>query len=141
MVTIVIPALILWSQGADVSVASAIFGGLLISLGLALAIWTWTLFVTEGRGTLAPWDATTQLVVSGPYRYVRNPMITGVALILAGEAVLFQSWPLAILFVWFVLLNAIYFPLVEERGLRRRFGAEYDAYCADVPRWVPRLRR
>ena len=141
MVTIVIPALILWSQGADVSVASAIFGGLLISLGLALAIWTWTLFVTEGRGTLAPWDATTQLVVSGPYRYVRNPMITGVALILAGEAVLFQSWPLAILFVWFVLLNAIYFPLVEERGLRRRFGAEYDAYCADVPRWLPRLRR
>jgi protein-S-isoprenylcysteine O-methyltransferase Ste14 len=141
MVTIVIPALILWSQGADVSVASAIFGGLLISLGLALAIWTWTLFVTEGRGTLAPWDATTQLVVSGPYRYVRNPMITGVALILAGEAVLFQSWPLAILFVWFVLLNAIYFPLVEERGLRRRFGAEYDSYCADVPRWLPRLRR
>jgi protein-S-isoprenylcysteine O-methyltransferase Ste14 len=141
MVTIVIPALILWSQGADVSVASAIFGGLLISLGLALAIWPWTLFVTEGRGTLAPWDATTQLVVSGPYRYVRNPMITGVALILAGEAVLFQSWPLAILFVWFVLLNAIYFPLVEERGLRRRFGPEYDAYCADVPRWLPRLRR
>lgn len=141
MVTIVIPALILWSQGVAVSVASAIFGGLLISLGLALAIWTWTLFVTEGRGTLAPWDATTQLVVSGPYRYVRNPMINGVALILAGEAVLFQSWPLAILFVWFVLLNAIYCPLVEERGLRRRFGAEYDSYCADVPRWLPRLRR
>ena len=141
MVTIVIPALILWSQGADVSVVSAIFGGLLIALGLALATWTWTLFVTEGRGTLAPWDATTQLVVSGPYRYVRNPMITGVALILAGEAVLFQSWPIAVLFVWFVLLNAIYFPLVEERGLRRRFGADYEAYCADVPRWVPRLRR
>jgi protein-S-isoprenylcysteine O-methyltransferase Ste14 len=137
----VIPALILWSQGTDVTVVSAIFGGLLIALGLALAVWTWKLFVTQGRGTLAPWDATTRLVVSGPYRYVRNPMITGVALILAGEAVLFQSWPLAVLFVWFVVVNAIYFPLVEEPGLRRRFGAEYDAYCANVPRWVPRVRR
>jgi protein-S-isoprenylcysteine O-methyltransferase Ste14 len=141
MVTVVIPALILWSQGAEVSVMSAIFGGLLIALGLALAVWTWMLFVTEGRGTLAPWDATTRLVVSGPYRYVRNPMIAGVALILAGEAVLFQSWPHAVLFVWFVAVNAIYFPLVGEPGPRRRFGAEYDMYCADVPRWVPRARR
>jgi protein-S-isoprenylcysteine O-methyltransferase Ste14 len=79
--------------------------------------------------------------VRGPYRHVRNPMITGVALILGGEAVLFQSWPLAILLAVFVGVNAIYFPLVEEPGLRRRFGAEYDVYRANVPRWVPRLRR
>jgi protein-S-isoprenylcysteine O-methyltransferase Ste14 len=141
MVTIVIPALILWSSGADISVASAIFGALLVGLGLALVVWTVTLFVSKGHGTLAPWDATTRLVVRGPYRHVRNPMITGVALILGGEAVLFQSWPLAILLAVFVGVNAIYFPLVEEPGLRRRFGAEYDVYRANVPRWVPRLRR
>jgi protein-S-isoprenylcysteine O-methyltransferase Ste14 len=136
----VIPALILWRTGADVSVVSAIFGGLLVGLGFALVVWTISLFAHEGRGTLAPWDATTRLVVRGPYRYVRNPMITGVAFILGGEAVLFRSWPLVILLAIFVAINAVYFPLVEEPGLRRRFGAEYDAYCADVPRWLPRVR-
>jgi protein-S-isoprenylcysteine O-methyltransferase Ste14 len=78
--------------------------------------------------------------VQGPYRHVRNPMITGVALILGGEALFFQSLALAILLAVFVGVNAIYFPLVEEPGLSRRFGAEYDDYRRRVPRWVPRLR-
>jgi protein-S-isoprenylcysteine O-methyltransferase Ste14 len=140
MVTVVIPALILWSTGVETSVLSAIFGVLLIAAGLALAVWTWTLFAREGHGTLAPWEATRRLVVRGPYKYVRNPMITGVALIFGGEAVLFQSWPLVILLVLFIAVNAIYFQLVEEPGLRHRFGAEYDDYRARVPRWLPRLR-
>jgi protein-S-isoprenylcysteine O-methyltransferase Ste14 len=140
MVTVVIPALIVWNGGLHVTVVSAVFGGLLVLLGLALVVWTVRLFVTEGRGTLAPWDATTRLVVRGPYRHVRNPMITGVATILAGEAVLFQSWGIAILLAAFVAVNAIYFPLVEEPGLNRRFGPEYDEYRSHVPRWVPRLR-
>jgi protein-S-isoprenylcysteine O-methyltransferase Ste14 len=138
---VAIPALILWSSGAEITVASGILGSLLIALGLALVVWTVTLFVRDGRGTLAPWDATTRLVVRGPYRLVRNPMITGVALILAGEAVLFRSWGLVSLLAVFVCVNAIYFPLVEEPGLRQRFGPEYDAYRANVPRWIPRLRR
>jgi protein-S-isoprenylcysteine O-methyltransferase Ste14 len=66
-------------------------------------------------------------------------MITGVACILAGEALLFWSWPLLVLLVLFAVANAIYMPLAEEPGLRRRFGDEYDAYRAQVPRWVPRL--
>jgi protein-S-isoprenylcysteine O-methyltransferase Ste14 len=140
MVTVVVPALTLWSGGLHISVVSAVVGGLLVLLGLVLVVWTVRLFVTEGRGTLAPWDATTRLVVRGPYRHVRNPMITGVATILAGEAVLFQSWGIAILLAVFVVVNAIYFPLVEEPGLSRRFGPEYDEYRSHVPRWVPRLR-
>jgi protein-S-isoprenylcysteine O-methyltransferase Ste14 len=140
MVTVVIPAVIVWSGGLHVNVVSAVFGGLLVLLGLVLVVWTVRLFVTEGRGTLAPWDSTTRLVVRGPYRHVRNPMITGVATILAGEAVLFQSWGIAILLAAFVAVNAIYFPLVEEPGLNRRFGPEYDEYRSHVPRWVPRLR-
>jgi protein-S-isoprenylcysteine O-methyltransferase Ste14 len=140
MVTVVIPALILWSSSLHVSVLSAVVGGLLVLVGLALVVWTVRLFVTEGRGTLAPWDATTRLVVRGPYRHVRNPMITGVATILAGEAVLFQSWGIAILLAGFVAVNAVYFPLVEEPGLSRRFGPEYDVYRSHVPRWVPRPR-
>ena len=104
--------------------------------------WCWTvaLFVRNGRGTLAPWDPTSHLVISGPYRYVRNPMITGVATILAGEALFFRSWGVAIELAAFLAVNALYFPLVEEPGMRRRFGSEYDEYSARVPRWLPRVR-
>jgi protein-S-isoprenylcysteine O-methyltransferase Ste14 len=98
------------------------------------------LFVRVGRGTLAPWDPTARLVVRGPYRHVRNPMITGIGTILAGQALVFRSWGIAIELAMFGLINAIYFPLVEEPGLRQRFGAEYEEYCARVPRWLPRVR-
>lgn len=139
-VTIVIPALIVWLGGADIAPVTAALGALLIVVGLALVVWTVQLFVTVGRGTLAPWDPTSALVVRGPYRYVRNPMITGVATILAGEAVFFRSWGIAIELAVFVVVNAIYFPLVEEPGLHRRFGADYEEYRARVPRWLPRVR-
>jgi protein-S-isoprenylcysteine O-methyltransferase Ste14 len=140
MVTLVIPTVVLWRSGADVDVLPALVGAVLIGFGLALVVWTVKLFVTVGRGTLAPWDATTRLVVSGPYRHVRNPMISGVALVLAGEATFFRSWGLLVVLAAFVAVNAVYFPLVEEPGLKRRFGAEYELYCSQVPRWLPRLR-
>ena len=141
MVTVVVPALILWSaDGADVDLVPALLGTALITLGLVLVVWTVELFITIGRGTLAPWDPTSKLVVQGPYRHVRNPMISGVGLILGGEALLFQSWELAILLAVFVATNAIYFPLVEEPGLARRFGRDYEEYRAHVPRWMPRRR-
>jgi protein-S-isoprenylcysteine O-methyltransferase Ste14 len=139
-VTIVVPALILWLGGWDVRPVTAILGGLLVAAGLFLVVWTIRLFVVVGRGTLAPWDPTAALVARGPYRYVRNPMITGVATILAGQALFFRSWGIAIELAVFVLVNALYFPFVEEPGLRRRFGTEYEEYCARVPRWLPRVR-
>jgi protein-S-isoprenylcysteine O-methyltransferase Ste14 len=67
-------------------------------------------------------------------------MITGVLLILLGEALVFQSWPIAAWMVIFFIINAIYFPLVEEKNLERRFGEVYLLYQKNVPRWVPRLR-
>jgi protein-S-isoprenylcysteine O-methyltransferase Ste14 len=140
MVTVAIPALILWFGGANIDWASGVVGGALIGLGFALWAWTVQLFVTVGRGTLAPWDPTTRLVVSGPYRHMRNPMITAVASTLFGEALFFRSWGIAIELAVFIAVNAVYFPLVEEPGLRRRFGAEYDEYKARVPRWLPRAR-
>ena len=79
-------------------------------------------------------------MVAGPYRYVRNPMITAILVILAGEAILLGSAPIAIWAAVFFAINAIYFPLSEEPGLRRRFGDEYDEYARNVPRWIPRLR-
>lgn len=139
-VTVVLPALIVWgSGGVDVDLVPALLGSALIALGLALVVWTVWLFVTVGQGTLAPWDATRTLVVRGPYRHVRNPMITGVASILAGEALAFRSWSIVILLAVFATVNAVYMPLAEEPGLRRRFGDDYDAYQAHVPRWIPRV--
>jgi protein-S-isoprenylcysteine O-methyltransferase Ste14 len=67
-------------------------------------------------------------------------MITGVLLMLSAEALLLQSWPIAAWMMLFFIGNAIYFPLVEEKGLEKRFGNEYRDYKANVPRWIPRLR-
>jgi protein-S-isoprenylcysteine O-methyltransferase Ste14 len=139
-VAVVIPAFLVSVWGANVQPLTAVVGGVLVALGLVLAVWTWWLFWSVGRGTLAPWDPTTELVVRGPYRYARNPMITGVGTILAGQAVFFRSWAIASELVVFVLLNAVWFPLVEEPGLRERFGDAYEEYSARVPRWLPRVR-
>ena len=110
------------------------------AVGLALMATTIHLFAAAGRGTLAPWNPPERLVVVGPYRYVRNPMISGVLFNLAGESLLLQSWPIGAWFATFFALNAAYIPLSEEPGLRRRFGVAYERYAAAVPRWIPRLR-
>lgn len=147
-VTIVVPAVILaLTSGPDpgwgldgVAAALVVAAGIgLIVAGFSLWLWTVRLFSRIGRGTLAAWDQTSVLVVEGPYRYVRNPMITAVAVVLAGEALLFGSvWILA----WaaaFLAINFTYFLCFEEPGLERRFGERYRAYKRNVPRWIPRL--
>jgi protein-S-isoprenylcysteine O-methyltransferase Ste14 len=109
-------------------------------IGLALSGWTVTLFMRVGKGTPAPWNPPKRLVIQGPYCYVRNPMITGVLLMLLAEAILFQSLPIATWMTVFFIGNAIYFPLIEEKGLEKRFGDEYREYKSHVPRWIPQLR-
>ncbi len=66
-------------------------------------------------------------------------MLTGVLLFLAAEALLLQSWPLALWAVFFFGLNTAYFKYVEEPGLERRYGRSYRDYRAGVNRWVPRM--
>lgn len=109
-------------------------------VGLGLAVWTVSLFMKFGDGTPAPWDPPRNLVIRGPYRHVRNPMITSVLLMLLAEAMLFRSWSIAAWMGIFFVGNAIYFPLVEERGLENRFGDDYRSYKQNVPRWIPRVR-
>ncbi len=134
------PANVGWGLPGPLAVVPTLLGAGLIATGLALVGWTVSLFATEGSGTLAPWDPTTRLVVEGPYRHVRNPMISGVLFILLGEAVLFGSVALLAWFAVVFAVNALYFPLVEEPGLESRFGEEYRTYRAHVRRWLPRLR-
>ncbi|HUL02791.1 MAG TPA: isoprenylcysteine carboxylmethyltransferase family protein [Gemmatimonadales bacterium] len=126
----------------DSAGALALQGGGLVVLALGLLLFFSSLrrFAGEGEGTLAPWDPPRRLVVRGPYRFVRNPMISGVVLILGAEAMLLESLPHAAWTFIFAGINLIYIPLVEEPGLRRRFGDAYREYCRHVPRLLPRLR-
>jgi protein-S-isoprenylcysteine O-methyltransferase Ste14 len=144
-VTILVPLLLLLIFGpksvdTSVDVVFAVLGVLTVGVGLTLITWTIILFDRIGKGTLAPWDSPTRLVVRGPYRHVRNPMISGVLFVLLAEALLLQSPVLLIWFVAFFAINQTYIPLWEERDLQRRFGSDYVRYKAHVRRWVPRIR-
>jgi protein-S-isoprenylcysteine O-methyltransferase Ste14 len=117
------------------------FAGLcLLLVGLALFVSSLRRFADDGQGTLAPWDPPRHLVINGPYRYVRNPMISGVLFVLFGEALVLLSRPYLSWALTFLVANLIYIPLLEEPQLKRRFGAAYAQYCDHVPRLIPRLR-
>ena len=142
-VTLVVPAIILSRSPARIAEASShplsLAAGMgVIACGLALVVVTIRYFATLGRGTLAPWDPPRHLVVAGVYRHVRNPMITGVVLILFGETLALRSAGLLSWALGFLTVNAIYIPLLEEPMLENRFGDEYRQYKQNVPRWLPR---
>jgi protein-S-isoprenylcysteine O-methyltransferase Ste14 len=147
VVTVVVP---FWLAGrfGTAPAPSASLAGLalqlaglaLLAVGLAFFAASLRRFAGEGEGTLAPWDPPRRLVVRGPYRYVRNPMISGVVLVLFGEAALLLSPAHLAWAALFLGINALYIPLVEEPALARRFGTSYREYCACVPRVLPRLR-
>lgn len=139
----VAPAILLWAfhgplappQWTAVAPALALFG-----LSGAIAIWTADLFVRIGGGTIIPWYPPRKLVVAGPYRYVRNPMIISVVLFLVAESLLFGSWPILAWAAVVLAVNLLYYPLSEERSLESRFGEDYRIYRENVPRIIPRLR-
>jgi protein-S-isoprenylcysteine O-methyltransferase Ste14 len=147
VVAIVVPQWILrslaaadsrWPADGGLVLAVRSLGVGLVFTGCVLVGWCIALFARVGKGTLAPWDPTAHLVAVGPYRWVRNPMISGVAATLAGQSVVTGSWLIAAWFVTVVAINHVYFLLSEEPGLGRRFGEEYRAYKRTVPRWIPR---
>lgn len=129
-----------WDATLGVTWLPRVSGLLLIAAGFALFAWCVALFARVGQGTLAPWDPTRRLVAVGPYRHVRNPMITGAATMLIGQALFLGSRLVALWAAAFVLVNHVYFLLFEEPGLAHRFGESYAAYKRVVPRWLPRRR-
>jgi protein-S-isoprenylcysteine O-methyltransferase Ste14 len=126
-----------WAVCVDVEF---VIGILLAAAGLVVLGITASMFFRMGNGTIAPWSPTRKLVVGGPYRYVRNPMITGVLTALLGESLMIQSLPIFEWLIVFFAINNIYFVLSEEPGLAKRFGEEYLEYKRNVPRWIPRLK-
>jgi len=116
-----------------------LLAALLIVLGVTPGLESMVRFVRVGRGTLLPVIPTEHLVVSGIYRYVRNPMYLGVMVALAGEVLLFHSLALAKFAAWLWLGLHLFICAYEERTLQRRFGESYMRYRRNVPRWAPRL--
>jgi protein-S-isoprenylcysteine O-methyltransferase Ste14 len=114
-------------------------GGLLVVPGIIGLLDSFARFALRGLGTPAPVFPTKHLVVSGLYRYVRNPMYVAVAMTILGQALLFGSVALVAYggVVW--LLFHLFVLTYEEPKLRRSFPSEYRSFCAEVPRWIPRL--
>jgi protein-S-isoprenylcysteine O-methyltransferase Ste14 len=116
-------------------------GLLVIALGAALVLACIVNFARHGRGTPAPMDAPRELVVHGPYRYVRNPMYLGGALAMLGELVRVPSWAFAgYIAFWFMAVGLLVLTY-EEPTLRAKFGESYERYTREVPRWIPRFGR
>ena len=97
-------------------------------------------FVKDGLGTPAPIAEPRRLVVTGVFRYCRNPGYVAVVSLIAGQALFFGSAPTLLYAGGVALAFHLFVVLYEEPHLRRKFGAEYKAYCVRVPRWLPRLR-
>ncbi|UCD32093.1 MAG: isoprenylcysteine carboxylmethyltransferase family protein [Desulfobacterales bacterium] len=115
------------------------FGLAPIVLGIVIYILCSGSFVFIGRSTPIPFTPTKELIVTGLYRFVRNPLYIAGVLVLVGEAILFQS---AGIFIYCLVMFGIFnvHVLMEERLLAEKFGATYEQYCKSVPRWIPRVR-
>ena len=114
-------------------------GGMLIGLGLVGLLDSFARFAVQGLGTPAPVFPTRHLVVTGLYRYVRNPMYVAVVSTILGQSLVFGNMRLLEYgcVVW--LLMHLFVLGYEEPTLRATFGPEYKVFCGHVPRWIPRL--
>jgi protein-S-isoprenylcysteine O-methyltransferase Ste14 len=130
---------VLLGLGPRLELGPARYAGLVpLGVGLIIILRCFADFVRRGRGTPAPYDPPRELVVTGLYRYVRNPQYVGVVLVVVGEALLSGR---LVLFGYAALLAVGYHLFVkyyEEPTLGRLFGEPYARYRAAVPRWLPR---
>ena len=126
--------------GAFLDVAlTRLIGVVMILVGLPSVVDSFARFALRGLGTPAPVAPPRNLVVSGLYRYVRNPMYVGVLSIILGQALLFADWRLIVYGVLFWLACSAFVVAYEEPTLKRTFGDQYEHFRANVPRWMPRL--
>ncbi len=109
-------------------------------VGSLTVLWCFWDFTFKGRGTPNPIDPPKELVVSGPYRYARNPIYVGVMLIFLAHFLWFGYWTLLIYTVLAFIGVHVFIILYEEPTLKKRFGASYENYLKSVPRWIPKFR-
>ena len=109
-------------------------------IGGFIVLWSFWTFTFVGRGTPLPLDPPKDLVASGPYRYIRNPIYVGVLSIFLGHFLWFGYWALLIYAVFAFIGVHLFVILYEEPTLKRKFGAVYEEYLKRVPRWIPKVR-
>jgi protein-S-isoprenylcysteine O-methyltransferase Ste14 len=97
-------------------------------------------FAVRGLGTPAPIAPTKFLVTTALHRHVRNPMYIGVALVIFGEAAIYRSLAVAAYVVAMLTTVHLFVVFYEEPTLRRQFGEQYEKYCQNVPRWIPKFK-
>lgn len=112
-------------------------GLLLFISGAALTFSGAYYLLLRGDGTPLPFDQTKRLVVAGPYSSIQHPMMLGLLLMVYAEALWFYSATLVFYAVLLTFLANVYLTYIEEPGLEKRFGDDYRAYRAAVPRWWP----
>jgi protein-S-isoprenylcysteine O-methyltransferase Ste14 len=116
-------------------------GMIMVIIGTVIALWCVFTFVFIGKGTPAPFDPPRELVVRGPYRFVRNPMYIGATVTLLGVALFYGSLSILIYAGLFFLATHLFVVFYEETTLRRTFGSDYETYCRRVNRWWPKRSR
>jgi protein-S-isoprenylcysteine O-methyltransferase Ste14 len=137
----------LWARSYDAKLTVTLplwlrpLGFVLAAAGALLAAACIATFVTRGRGTPAPFDPPREFVVSGPYRFVRNPMYVGAAAVILGAGFILSSPSIAGLAFAFLLIMHLFAVLLEEPTLAAKFGASYEQYRSSVSRWMIRKPR
>jgi protein-S-isoprenylcysteine O-methyltransferase Ste14 len=112
----------------------------ILAIGLFLMTWSILHFIRV-KGTPVPFNPPPKLVTTGPYAHVRNPMVTGVFVLLFGIGILLRSISLVSIFTpLFILFNVWELKAVEERELEKRLGKDYVEYKKRVPMFIPRLK-
>ncbi len=117
-----------------------LIGLTIVALGFGLVLWCLVTFAFVGKGTAAPFDPPRQLVIVGPYRFVRNPIYIGAIIAMLGAALYFESAALALYALVVLIVTHLMVRLYEEPHLRRAFGQPYEDYLRSVHRWIPTWR-
>ncbi len=131
-----------WIVGARAFEHPRPLGWIVVGIGAAIALPCIWAFAWRGIGTPAPFDPPRRLVISGPYRFVRNPMYLGMSIALIGEGIVFPqlSWTMLAMVAVLIAFATTFVIAYEEPTLQRTFGADYENYRRSVRRWLPRLR-
>lgn len=118
----------------------AVGAAFLLLCVVVYAACSWWL-MSRGRGTYVEFDPPKQFVADGPFRWCRNPIAACVVLTFLGQALLWSSTSVLLVFLIALPLAHAQVVLLEEPLLRKRFGESYEAYLRTVPRWLPRAPR
>ncbi|HXD08734.1 MAG TPA: isoprenylcysteine carboxylmethyltransferase family protein [Anaerolineales bacterium] len=109
-------------------------------VGTAMLVWCFWDFLVKGKGTPAPIDPPKELVATGLYNYVRNPMYVGVLMVIFGHFLWFGYWNLLIYAALVFIAFHSFVTFYEEPNLKKKFGGAYADYLKRVPRWIPKFK-